>query len=127
MSMASGINPQLSALPEHGGAAAAPAQSTPTGLAAATSGGSNSSQPCLVELHLDSNPLGASGLHAVSKAVKHMASIKVLTLSDISLPDHSLDATQLEVQVLAHSLLSGPSELTTLDFSDNYISEWPQR
>jgi Ran GTPase-activating protein (RanGAP) involved in mRNA processing and transport len=79
-------------------------------------------QPLLLSLHLDGNPLGAAGLHAVNKAVRVMSSIKVLTLADIGL-DCSLPPVQLEVQVLAHSLLAGPNELNTLDFTDNHISK----
>lgn len=124
------VNPQLAlAAP----AAADPAGSSPaagkssstlpaSGSANADSSVQTSRQPLLLSLHLDGNPLGAAGLHAVNRAVRLMSSIKVLTLADIDL-DCSLQPVQLEVQVLAHSLLAGPNELNTLDFTDNHISE----
>jgi Ran GTPase-activating protein (RanGAP) involved in mRNA processing and transport len=81
-------------------------------------------QPLLLSLHLSGNPLGDAGLHAINRAVRVMSSIQVLTLADIGL-DCSLQPVQLQVQVLAHSLLAGPNELITLDFTDNHISERP--
>lgn len=79
----------------------------------------------MLELHLSGNPLGAAGLHAVNKAVRLMPAIKVLALADICL-DCSTQAAQLEVQVLAHALLAGPNELSTLDFENNHIGEYDQ-
>jgi hypothetical protein len=129
------VNPQLAPM-----AAATPAQaagitnnatnmpmaSSGTTPSSSTASGTSSKQPTLQQLHLDGNPLGAAGLHAVSKAVRWMTGIKVLTLADIHL-DCSMHADQLEVQVLAHSLLTGPHEINTLDFTDNHISKWGQR
>lgn len=83
---------------------------------------SSASEPVLLELHMSGNPLGPAGLHAISKAVKIMPDLKVLGLADIGV-DAAAAAGQLEVQVLAHSLLSSPNELTTLDFADNIISK----
>jgi hypothetical protein len=124
------VNPQL-ALPTP--APAETAGSSPStgrsSSAVATTGSANAGscaqagrQPLLLSLHLDGNPLGAAGLHAVNRAVRLMSSIKGLMLADIGL-DCSMQPVQLEVQVLAHSLLAGPNELNTLDFTDNHISE----
>jgi Ran GTPase-activating protein (RanGAP) involved in mRNA processing and transport len=83
--------------------------------------GSTGSAPSLHGLHLDGNPLTAAGLHAISKALKAMASIKILSLADIGL-DCQVERDAQEVQVLAHSVLSGPNQLAELDFSDTFIS-----
>jgi len=83
---------------------------------------SSASKPVLLELHMSGNPLGPAGLYAISKAVKVMPGLKVLGLADIGV-DAAAEEGQLEVQVLAHSLLSSPNELTTLDFADNIISK----
>lgn len=118
------LNPQLTAAAADatGGSPAAVRSSnaaTPSSSSTSSSGG-----PQLVELRLDGNRLGAAGLHAVSKAVRLMASLKVLTLADVGV-DCQTPQAALEVQVLAHSLLAGSNELSTLDFTDNHISKSP--
>lgn len=119
------VNPQLAPVAPATPAQAAGAASSTTNTTLSSSTASSSKQPILQQLHLDGNPLGAAGLHAVSKAVRWMTGIKELTLAGIHL-DCSMPADQLEVQVLAHSLLTGPNEINMLDFKDNHISEWRQ-
>jgi hypothetical protein len=121
------LNPQLALVAEATGGTPAASNlkssstASPSGSSSASSG---SRDPQLTELRLDGNPLGASGLHSVSKAVRLMPSVKVLTLAGVSV-DCQTPQAALEVQVLAHSLLAGPSELCTLDFTDNHISKLP--
>lgn len=126
MSMGS-INPQLATALDTGavGSTTVGRSSSAATASISTTAGSSptaSREPLLLEVHMSGNPLGAAGLHAVNKAVRLMSSWKVLTLADISL-DCSSPAAQLEVQVLAHSLLAGPNELSTLDFTNNHISK----
>lgn len=124
----SSLNPQLASAAEAAGAppAASNLKSSSTAAPSGSSSGasSGSREPQLSELRLDGKPLGVVGLHSVSKAVRLLSSVKVITLADVSVNCQTPQAA-LEVQVLAHSLLAGPNELCTLDFTDNHISKLP--